>query len=84
MWNPFSAMWTKKGASAACCFHFESYLPAWDYKRLEMISQDCKCDDVVFGGVQRQCVRGICNLQKPVAGQALMFHRCDSHRTNLN
>ena len=65
-------------------FHFDSYLPAWDYKRLEMISQDCKCDDVVLAESKGSVSEESANLQKPVAGQALMFHRCDSHRTNLN
>ena len=27
--------------------HFEDFLPSRDYKRLEMISQDCRCDFVV-------------------------------------
>ena len=49
-------------------FHFESYLPAWDYKRLEMISQDCKCDDVVLaeskGSVSEESAT--CKSQLPV------------------
>ena len=37
----------EKRCLSCTLFHFQSYLSALDYKRLEMISQDCKCDLVV-------------------------------------
>ena len=58
----------EKRCLSCMLFHFEDYLPAWDYKRLEMISQDCTCDVVVVaeskGSVSDESAN--CKSQLPV------------------